>query len=701
MATKLATAVPAPAHGATPLVGPAHKPRLEISLFGGVSLRYGGARIELNNRKAMALVGYLALAANLSDTRERIVGLLWSETEEAKARATLRQVLKDLRTSFDQCRFSGFTTGRVEVGIDAAEVTLDVWSVLESAAAGRPNELLLDRSRITETLLAGYEDVDPSFRAWLFVCRENLHRRLIRGLEDQLASDAPTSAEIMRLAQAIIQLDPTHEIAVQRLIRCHADAGDMAGALSAHKRLWDLLDTDYDMEPSDKTQDLISGIKAGTYVPSPPIAPKAATNAGRVNSSSKAVQKLAYRGTNQTSPPKLVLVVGPCEVDGVQPDQKYIGIGFRYELITRLVRFREWTLIDAATATAPHPAAQNSDLQPQYLVTARFFQNEGHLSLIVTLQASQTGVIVWSGRYALAPANFFETQQEVLHRIANVLNVNLSAERLVRMASAPDVSLDVYDRWLRGQGLINLYRPNDHARAAAIFQALVEEVPNMSLAYSSLVQVENTRHITFPGTYRTIALHQNALALARTAVNLDPIDSRAQLCLAWSFAFTGQFDMAVACFRHAIALNDDDPWTTTSAALGLAYSDQRDEARHFADRAVALSPVASPLHWCYQSTIRFICEDYDASLRAAEQSGEAINYFQGWRAAALAHAGRLTEAHSEGQRFLSVIRRFWSGPDQPSDTTISHWLLHCFPIRNPEAVERLRKGLALAGVLVP
>ncbi len=699
MAAKLATADPAPAHVASTRVDPGHKPRLEISLFGGVSLRYGGSRIELNNRKAMALVGYLALATNLSDTRERIVGLLWSETEEAKARATLRQVLKDLRTSFDQCRFSGFTTGRVEVGIDAAEVTLDVWSVLESAAAGRPNELLLDRSRITETLLAGYEDVDPSFRAWLFVCRENLHRRLIRGLEDQLASNTPTSSETMRLAQAIIQLDPTHEIAVQRLIRCHADVGDMAGALSTHKRLWDLLDTEYAMEPSEKTQELIAAIKAGTYVPSPPPAPKATTNVGQANSSAKSASKMMPRETNQTSPPKLVLVVGPCEVDGVQPDQKYIGIGFRYELITRLVRFREWTLIDAATATAP--TTQRSDLQPQYLVTARFFQNQGHLSLIVTLQASQTGVIVWSGRYALAPANFFETQQEVLHRIANVLNVNLSAERLVRMASAPDVSLDVYDRWLRGQGLINLYRPNDHARAAAIFQSLVEEVPNLSLAYSSLVQVENTRHITFPGTYRTIALHQNALALARTAVNLDPIDSRAQLCLGWSFAMTGQFDMAVACFRHAIALNDDDPWTTTSAALGLAYSDERDEARHFADRAVALSPVASPLHWCYQSTIRFICEDYDASLRAAEQSGEAINYFQGWRAAALAHAGRLSEAQIEGARFLSIIRRFWSGPDQPSDATITHWLLHCFPIRNPAALERLRNGLALAGVPVP
>ncbi len=688
MTAKQAMRDPAPADDQTARAEPHRKSRLEISLFGGVALHYAGRKIELHNRKAMALVGYLALATRLTDTRERIVGLLWSETEETKARATLRQVLKDLRSAFEQCRFNGFTTGRVDVGFDTSAVTLDVWSALDSVAAGRPDDALLDRSRITETLLAGYDDVDPSFRAWLFVHRENLHRRLIRGLEDQLAGNARNGLEVLRLAQAVIQLDPTHEVAYQRLMRCYADAGDVAGALAAYKRLWDLLGDEYDMEPSDKTQELVASIKSGTAAV---IGPLSATAPGP--------PEKATAGVPGAASPKLSLVVAPFDIGGVHPDQKHIGIGFRYELIARLVRFREWSLIDgAAISGSTHGLA---GLQPHYQIMARFFQNRDALSVIVTLQASGTGVVVWSERYDVALDSFFATQQQILNRIAASLNVNLSVERLSRIASAPDVSLDIYDRWLQGQALIGLFRPNDHARATTIFESIIDESPNLSAAYSGLVQLENTRHIVFPGTYRTVAHHQKALSMARTAVRLDPIDSRAQLCLAWSFAFNGQFEMAIAGFRHASGLNEDDPWTTTSAALGLAYSDELAEARRLADHALELSRFASPLHWCYQATVRFLGGDYEGSIRAAEQSGDAINYFLGWRAAALAHAGRLPDAEAEGSRFMTVVRGIWSGQAPPTDEAVSRWLLHCFPIRNRKAVGRLQKGLELAGIAVP
>ena len=49
---------------------------------------------------------------------------------------------------------------------------------------------------------------------------------------------------------------------------------------------------------------------------------------------------------------------------------------------------------------------------------------------------------------------WFGTQQRIIRRIATALNVQLSAERLKRLAGEPDVSLDVYDRWLRGQNLM-------------------------------------------------------------------------------------------------------------------------------------------------------------------------------------------------------------------------------------------------------
>jgi DNA-binding SARP family transcriptional activator len=71
-------------------------PLLGISIFGGIGLRVRGRELPLPNRKARALLAYLAVENNTA-TRERVAGLLWSETNEQHARGSLRQVLSDIR----------------------------------------------------------------------------------------------------------------------------------------------------------------------------------------------------------------------------------------------------------------------------------------------------------------------------------------------------------------------------------------------------------------------------------------------------------------------------------------------------------------------------------------------------------------------------------------------------------------------------
>lgn len=243
------------------------KDQLAVSLFGGVSLHFAGRKIELRNRKAEALVGYLALSPGPSETREHLAGLLWSEMEESRARGSLRQVLATLRSVLSQHGFNGLSTSRMDVSLDATAVELDVRAALLSIDAGRPSNAFFERTRIADTLLAGYDSIDQAFYSWLMVQRQSLQQRLIRGLEDQLANVRTDTRHTKRLAEALMQIDPIHEGACQRVMRCYVDDGDIAGALAAYKRLWDLLGDEYGMEPSDKTQELVAAIKSGTYRP--------------------------------------------------------------------------------------------------------------------------------------------------------------------------------------------------------------------------------------------------------------------------------------------------------------------------------------------------------------------------------------------------------------------------------------------------
>src|SRR5204863_1688837 len=122
--------------------------------------------------------------------------------------------------------------------------------------------------------------------------------------------------------------------------------------------------------------------------------------------------------------------------------------------------------------------------------------------------------------------NWFETQQRIIRRIATSLSVQLSAERVRRLSGEPDVSLDVYDRWLRGQSLMSKFDPESWRRAVAIFSEAIREDSTFSPLFSGLVQLNNVEHFVHPGVFRDLRKARETLELAKSAVQLDPVDSR-------------------------------------------------------------------------------------------------------------------------------------------------------------------------------
>ena len=192
---------------------------LSIRTLGKLVLRVGERNVGPLGRKSGALIAYLALSGSGDETRERLVGLLWSETEEGKARASLRQSLHDIREALDQAGFAGLHTDKLAITLDPSLIDVDLLDILDDATAGRPHPLLLDYERPIDRLLEEFELLDPAFRVWLLAKRQSLGERLMRLLESAMgdASKPPLSREA--LARALVSLDPTHEEAARLLIR--------------------------------------------------------------------------------------------------------------------------------------------------------------------------------------------------------------------------------------------------------------------------------------------------------------------------------------------------------------------------------------------------------------------------------------------------------------------------------------------------
>src|SRR6266481_4944033 len=244
---------------------PASAARLSVSLVGRLTIRFNGRLVELRTQKAGAVLSYLALTETKHESRERLVGLLWSRSDEEKARASLRQVVRELRAAFEDAGYGGFAAGRLSVQLDAGKVEVDIESIIRLAESGAVHPLLLNTPDLGERILEGMDDLDPSFRIWVLAKRQTIHDRLMRSLGAGLVAMDVAAGAKNEIATAIVNLDPTHEEACCHLMRMHAEQGDVAGALRIYKALWDLLDWDYGMEPSAATKELVGRIKLGAF----------------------------------------------------------------------------------------------------------------------------------------------------------------------------------------------------------------------------------------------------------------------------------------------------------------------------------------------------------------------------------------------------------------------------------------------------
>lgn len=655
---------------------------ISMSLLGGFRLVQGGRELRLRNRKARAVLACLAFSPAGEETRQRLVGLLWSEAPEEKARASLRQVVHELRELLPD---GALVAERLSVALRRAAIEVDVDQVMATLDAGDVHPALLNLPRPTETLLEGLEDLDSAFGVWLLAQRQALHDRCAQRLEALLASGDQRRRRIV--ARALLNLDPTHEEACRQAMTAAVAEGDVSGALRLYEALWNVLDQDFDMEPSPATQELVAAIKSGRLV-----AP-----AGRGLPAQPPEQPTPPAGpVPWTAPARLLLMVESFAMHGVPQDRGHLVQGFRHDLVACLARFREWFVMDGGPL--PDSAATLGRVSSRYAIGGTAYQAGQRISLVLTLRDGDTGIVTWSERMDLGLETWFEAQHQLVRRIAISLTGQISVARLASIAGRGGVSLAAHDRWLLGQSVIIGFSPDNWASARALFEESLVQDPGYAPAHSSLAQLDNACHIVLPGTMRERAREHRSLANARRAIQLDPLDSRAQLALGWSLAMARQYDRATTHMRLACELNGNDSWTLIAVALFHAFCGRHEEAARLAADSLEMTLAASPTHWGYQVSIAYLRGDDRATVEACDRAQDVIRTLPAWRAAALHNLGDGGGARQDARRFYEKVREAWCGERSPTEAEMGRWLLHLYPISTAENWERLRRGVTGAGI---
>jgi DNA-binding SARP family transcriptional activator len=219
---------------------------IRVRLLGPLRVERDGEETRIAARKDRALLGEIALRQRVA--RDEILALLWPESDEQRARDSLRHALWRIRGALgedvilsegDELRIGAFVDVDVR-GFERACVSAD--------AAGSAAAVALYRGDLAKELEGPEAEAERTRLRGLFADAGR------RAAAARLTADDPAGA--IAVARAVLRHDPYREDVHRVLYEAHARAGDRAALSAEHQRVTTLLRRELGIEPSAETRAL-------------------------------------------------------------------------------------------------------------------------------------------------------------------------------------------------------------------------------------------------------------------------------------------------------------------------------------------------------------------------------------------------------------------------------------------------------------
>lgn len=649
-----------------------------------------GRDVSPRSRKACGLLGYLLLSELGSERREKLAGLLWSESSIDQAYDSLRHCLAELRRLEQATGVSFIDADRQSVRINRTHLRCDVADLKVHLAAGRIAECRHLLTLPDLTLMPGGEADDQAFDNWLLVERERHAEILVREMLALLQRGSLGTSERIDLARAIQQLDPYQEDAVRIHLEQLAAEGNIAGATAYFERYRGRLLREYEVEPSDELADFVEGLVARS---------SSVDRKPKIESALLAATPSVLRSTADTRGVPIIAVLSmPSTVQS--EELKYLTDAFVHELISTLCRFKEWTVtapgepMEAKTqANSERALDELSARGVDYALLTSVASVAGATAINVRLVDCDNRAVVISDQYPASSESWLSALNDICCRIASRTQIGLTSARLRKATGKSIEQRQAYDLWLEGEVMADIWERETEDKAVDLFSRALELDGNLADAYSGWASVLNSRWIVYPGLSSDDANREKAYQLAKRAVALDPLNSRTQANLGWSHILARRFEPAELHFGLAYDLNPSNPENLLGCGLANAFFGHHARARELSRRAFDINPYPQPYYYGYRVNIDFLGRDFAGCIEAVNRAPDLFPDNQGWAAMSYAHLGDLSAARKALDCYLVDFRKRWAGAPNPSDADLCDWLVDAFPIRNDADRQLLVDGL--------
>ena len=401
---------------------------------------------------------------------------------------------------------------------------------------------------------------------------------------------------------------------------------------------------------------------------------------------------------NPPSAPRLSIVVLPFVNIGGDPEQEYFVDGVTESLTTDLSRISGAFVIARNTAFTFKGKALDvkklgRELNVRYVLEGSVQRSGNRLRVNVQLVDAETGNHLWAERFDKPIADLFDMQDEIVSRLANALDAELSAAEARRAEHS--VHPDAMDLVFQGRSCFNRGLIPDYMTQARRFfeQALALDPQNIE-AMVGLARVDQNLGASLMTDDRSARLAAAETTITKV-LSLAPKHASAHAILGAVQIFTKRAAQSIAEFEQALAL--DRNLARAHALMGLAklFLGRGEETEPHVNEAFRLSPrdTFAP-EWLVYVGLAKVQLGADAEavvwLRRGLDANRNYSLAHFQLAAAFARLGKLDEAWAAVNSGLALDPRF----------TIRRLRANA-PSDNPIYLagrERLVEGMRLAGV---
>lgn len=337
------------------------------------------------------------------------------------------------------------------------------------------------------------------------------------------------------------------------------------------------------------------------------------------------------------------------------PGQDYFSDGITTDIIAELSRFRSLFVVACHSSFAYRETKTDikqvgRELGVSYVADGSVRRIGNRVRVTVQLLDAATGYHLWAERYERELDDIFALQDEIVRAIVAALPGRLEHAGREMARGKPTSSITAYDLVLLGNERWRQLTVKDMAEARAHFRNAVGLDGQYARAHVNIAWTIVCDVFLESPAAPTL---EEALREMETALGIDDGDAWSHGVFAQLLFLRHEDDKAEIHFNRALALNPNDADVAAVFANILVYWGRWREALVWIGVAKRLNPFPPNLYHWYHALALYSAREYEQATKALIEARALDRWSHGLLAACYAQMGKLAEAQSEAEIFVS------------------------------------------------